>query len=225
MDTVLKAFLANLGAHIGGSSSDAAVECVRIATHVQSLAGCLPNGASPQATKVDMTVASTPSASTDPAPALALEAELADAKATITRLQDEIASLKAAPKAEKASAPAAPKAAKSTKATTGLTDQGKLKALVIDGTEIPVRSWRSGAVVMMTRVYTSGNANQVHSGWFTTVLRKDTLKMDGVDDMFADSPGTLVVCEKRIRKAAEVLGVSVTLRIAAEDGTTQDVSL
>ncbi|NBR01108.1 MAG: hypothetical protein EBT97_11790, partial [Actinobacteria bacterium] len=59
MDTILKAFLANLGAHIGGSASDAAVECVRIATNVPSLAGCLPKDASPQTTKVEMASAPT----------------------------------------------------------------------------------------------------------------------------------------------------------------------
>ena len=78
---------------------------------------------------------------------------------------------------------------------------------------------------MMSLVYTNGKADQVHSGWYSDTLNKYSVKMDGLDNVFAGSPGTLVVCEKRIRKAAEVLGVPVTLRIVAEDGTSQDVAL
>ncbi|NBR66497.1 MAG: hypothetical protein EBT79_04300 [Actinobacteria bacterium] len=220
MDTILKAFLANLGAHIGGSASDAAVECVRIATNVPSLAGCLPKDASPQTTKVEMASAPTQTI-TVVTPDPAVVTELADAKATILRLEEEIAALKAAPKPEKVSAPSAPKAAKTT--ATGITDLGKLKAIVIDGTEIPVRSWRAGTTYLMDMIYTSDKKGNVPTNWWRPGPSAYAVQMPCGD--YGDDPGTLVVCEKRIRKSAEVLGVSITLRIAAADGTTQDVSL
>jgi hypothetical protein len=215
MDTILKTFLANLGAHIGGSAQDAAVECVRIATNVPSLAGCLPKDAGPQATKVALDF---------PASAPASD-ELADAKATIARLEAEIAALQSAPKAAKA--PKAPKAAKAPKApkatATGITSQGKLKGLIIDGVDTPVRSWRAGTVYLMNTVYTSDKKSDVPDNWWRPGPSPYAVQMPCGD--YGDDPGTLVVCEKRIRKAAEVLGLSVTLRVEAADGTTQDVAL
>ncbi len=216
MDTILKSFLANLGAHLGGSAQDAAVECVRIATNVPSLAGCLPKDAGPQATKVALDF---------PAPAPASD-ELADAKATIARLEAEIAALQSAPKAAKA--PKAPKAAKAPKApkaakAPGSQDQGKLKGLSIDGADTPVRSWRAGAMHMLELVVVAGKKGDVPEGWFRDESSERTVTLPSGSHAFA----SIVTgeCEKRIRKAAEVLGLSVTLRVEAADGTTQDVAL
>ena len=213
MDTILKTFLANLGAHIGGSAQDAAVECVRIATNVPSLAGCLPKDAGPQATKVALDF---------PAPAPASD-ELADAKATIARLEAEIAALQSAPKAAKApKAPKAPKAAKAAKAP-GSQDQGKLKNLIIDGVDTPVRSWRAGAMHMLNLIAVAGKKGDVAGGWFRDEANKFTAPLPSGGFAFANMSGS--ECEKRIRKAAKVLGLSVTLRVEAADGTTQDVAL
>ncbi len=214
MDTILKTFLANLGAHIGGSAQDAAVECVRIATNVPSLAGCLKD-AGPQATKVALDFPA-------PAPAPASD-ELADAKATIARLEAEIAALQSAPKAAKApKAPKAPKAAKAPKAP-GSQDQGKLKGLSIDGADTPVRSWRAGAMHMLELVVVAGKKGDVPEGWFRDESSERTVTLPSGSHAFA----SIVTgeCEKRIRKAAEVLGLSVTLRVEAADGTTQVVAL
>lgn len=218
MDTILKTFLANLGAHLGGSAQDAAIECVRIATNVPSLAGCLPKDACPQATKVALDFPA-------PAPAPASD-ELADAKATIARLEAEIAALQSAPKA--ALAPKAPKAAKAPKApkaakAPGSQDQGKLKNLIIDGVDTPVRSWRAGAMHMLDLIAVAGKKGDVAGGWFRDEANKFTAPLPSGGFAFANMSGS--ECEKRIRKAAKVLGLSVTLRVEAADGTTQDVAL
>ena len=207
MDTILKSFLANLGAHIGGSAQDAAIECVRIATNVPSLAGCLPKDAGPQATKVALDF---------PASAPASD-ELADAKATIARLEAEIAALQSAPKAAKA--PKAPKAAKA----PGSQDQGKLKNLIIDGVDTPVRSWRAGAMHMLDLIAVAGKKGDVAGGWFRDEANRFTAPLPSGGFAFVNMGGS--ECEKRIRKAAKVLGLSVTLRVEAADGTTQDVAL
>jgi len=221
MDTTLKAFLVNLGAHIGGSAQDAAIECVRIATNVPSLAGCLPNGASPQTTTVDVTLPA--------AASTVVEAELSDAKATIVRLQDEVAALKAGQTNARAASeapatPAAPKAPKAAKApSASLSDAGNLKAIVVDGVETPVRSWRAGAMHALGLLTAAGKKADVPGGWFRDDASDRTVTLPSGDHAFA----SIVTgeCEKRIRKVVEVLGLSVTLRIAAEDGTTQDVAL
>jgi len=174
---------------------------------------------------VDLTV---PAA---PAPTSIVEAELSDAKATIVRLEAEVASLKsgqtndlAAAPTPAATAPKASKAAKAAKApAASLSDAGNLKAIVVDGVETPVRSWRAGAMHALGLLTAAGKKADVPSGWFRDDAGDRTITLPSGDHAFASIVTS--ECEKRIRKVAEVLNLSVTLRIAAEDGTTQDAAL
>ena len=220
MNETYRQFLNAVARDLGSTPSEIALDCIAATMNLPSLAKYA--GGNPPACRFDLTVpTAADTVSADAPDTSALEAEIASLKA-------EIASLRAAATATvtgvaPTKAPKAPKAPKVAPASGNLADTGNLKAVVVDGTETAVRSWRAGAMHMLGLLTAAGQKGTVPSGWFRDEASDRTVTLPSGDHAFA----SIVTgdCEKRIRKVAEVLGVGVTLRIVAEDGSTTDAAL
>lgn len=219
MNDVYKAFITTVARDLGTTPNEIAFECIAATMNLPSMAKYV-NG-NPPACRFGIPSAAPASVDTS-----ALEEEIARLKAEVASLC-AAATVVQAPAAEIAPNPATPKAPKAAKvaaAPTGnLSDGGNLKAVVVDGTETAVRSWRAGAMHMLGLLTAAGQKGSVPTGWFRDEASERTVTLPSGDHAFA----SIVTgdCEKRIRKVAEVLGANVTLRIVAEDGTTSDAAL
>lgn len=210
MNDIYKAFISSVARDLGTTPNEVAFECIAATMNLPSMAKYVRGKPPPCRFGI-------PESSVAPAAVVdtsALEAEIASLKAEVARLHAAASS---------ATPVAAPKAPKAAPASGNLADTGNLKAVVVDGTETPVRSWRAGAMHMLGLLTAAGQKGTVPAGWFRDEASDRTVTLPSGDHAFA----SIVTgdCEKRIRKVAEVLGVGVTLRIVAEDGSTTDAAL
>ena len=230
MNDVYKAFISSVARDLGTTPNEVAFECIAATMNLPSMAKY--SGGKPPPCRFGIPVVAPEAVTVVTADTSALEAEILSLKAEVESLRAAVASAPAVENAldniRSAPAPAAaPKAPKAPKAavspSSNLSDGGNLKTVVIDGTETPVRSWRAGAMHMLGLLTAAGQKADVPTGWFRDEASDRTVTLPSGDHAFA----SIVTgdCEKRIRKVAEVLSVNVTLRIVAEDGTSQDVAL
>lgn len=217
MNDVYKAFITSVARDLGTTPNEIAFECIAATMNLPSMAKY--SGGKPPPCRFDIP-APAPVADTS-----ALEAEIASLKAEVAALcAAAVAPTAPAPESKVTATPKAPKAPKVAAAPTGnLSDGGNLKTVIIDGSETPVRSWRAGAMHMLGLLTAAGQKGSVPTGWFRDEAGDRTFTLPSGDHAFA----SLLTsdCEKRIRKVVEVMNLSVTLRIVAEDGTTSDVTL
>ena len=175
-------------------------------------------------TRID-TMNATPAAAdtTDTTTAAVLDA----LKAELDALKTEVAALKAGKPVKAPKAPKEPKAAKEPKepkAATGLmSDNGKLKAIIINGTETELRSWRAGALHMLNLAAEAGKKGDLPRGWFKAEANPRTVTLPSGDFAFASL--VLEECEKRIVRIKDLLSLNVTLRILRDDGGTTEIAL
>lgn len=219
MNDVYKAFISSVARDLGTTPNEVAFECIAATMNLPSMAKYV--GGKPPPCRFGI-----PESAVAPAAVVdtsALEAEIASLKAEVASLRAAASSATPVAAPAPVAAPKAPKAPKVAPASGNLADTGNLKAVVVDGTETPVRSWRAGAMHMLGLLTAAGQKGGVPTGWFRDEASDRTVTLPSGDHAFA----SIVTgdCEKRIRKVAEVLDVDVTLRIVAEDGSTTDAAL
>jgi hypothetical protein len=242
MDPILKQFLQALATEIGGTMQEAALEAVRIAACIPNLSRLLPAGYEAKCA-VDLGDLRPAVADTS-----ALDAEIADAKSKIASLEaaikgrdEHISNLIAAaavlvetvpepkaPKAPKAEKPPkapkaekAPKAPKAEKAPKAAKEPGAgVTALVIDGAEVAIRSFRAGLIYMMRTAVDAGHKAALPAVWFRDTPDFRTVTLPSGEHAVVHMDATQA--ELRIRKIAKVIGVTLTVKSTNADGSTTE---
>ena len=242
MDPILKQFLQALATEIGGTMQEAALEAVRIAACIPNLSRLLPAGYDPKCA-VDIgdlrpaVPTATPSLDTEFLVAT-LEAKIASLEASIKGRDEHISNLIAAaavlaanvpdeapvktPKAPKvAKEPKEPKVAKEPKEPKAAKEPGSgVAALVIDGAEVAIRSYRAGLIHMMRTAVGAGHKTAFPPSWFRDTPDFRTVTLPGGEHAVVHMDATQA--ELRIRKVAKVMGVTLTIKVTNADGSTTE---
>ena len=230
MDPILKQFLQALATEIGGTMQEAALEAVRIAACIPNLSRLLPAGYDPKCA-VDIgdlrpaVPTATPSLDTEFLVAT-LEAKIASLEASIKGRDEHISNLIAAAAVLAANVPdeapvKAPKVAKEPKAPKVAKEPGSgVVALVIDGAEVAIRSYRAGLIHMMRTAVGAGHKTAFPPSWFRDTPDFRTVTLPGGEHAVVHMDATQA--ELRIRKVAKVMGVTLTIKVTNADGSTTE---
>ena len=233
MDPILKQFLQALATEIGGTMQEAALEAVRIAACIPNLSRLLPAGYDPKCA-VDIgdlrpaVPTATPSLDTEFLVAT-LEAKIASLEASIKGRDEHISNLIAAaavlaanvPDEAPVKTPKAPKVAKEPKEPKAAKEPGSgVAALVIDGAEVAIRSYRAGLIHMMRTAVGAGHKTAFPPSWFRDTPDFRTVTLPGGEHAVVHMDATQA--ELRIRKVAKVMGVTLTIKVTNADGSTTE---
>ena len=227
MDPILKQFLQALATEIGGTMQEAALEAVRIAACIPNLSRLLPAGYDPKCA-VDIgdlrpaVPTATPSLDTEFLVAT-LEAKIASLEASIKGRDEHISNLIAAAAVLAANVPdeAPVKATKVAKEPKAAKEPGSgVAALVIDGAEVAIRSYRAGLIHMMRTAVGAGHKTAFPPSWFRDTPDFRTATLSSGEHAVVHMDATQA--ELRIRKVAKVMGVTLTIKVTNADGSTTE---